>query len=273
MRSITFVARSAFTINALLWAPLACTASDLTPAIQFDPDSPAIGFTSPPSFVQDTALQLYGPGVAFGWDFELTEEAIIAGVGVYDGDGDGLNGTYYVGLWRVIGPITNDPDFELVFTQEVASGVTAELADGFRTSGVPSTLLEPGHYAVGSFTIPDFSSLPEPLRQSSVEDYLADPTQFIGVVDPVPNEAWLWNYGFQDDPGLGDLATVDGRVDVNFGLPLIARAPGIAPPEPAFLVNGAIVGPNLYFVPIPEPGAAWMIAVAVGTIYAGCRRV
>jgi len=76
-----------------------------------------------------------------GYEFSLSNTSIIDALGSYDQNGDGLNGTYNIGLWDTSG--------NLLRTASV-SGSGNPLVSSFRWADIVDITLSPGNYIVAS---------------------------------------------------------------------------------------------------------------------------
>lgn len=76
-----------------------------------------------------------------GYSFNIDKGKTIDALGSYDENGDGLNGTYTIGLWDNIG--------NLLSTATVSGGGDP-LVSGFRWATITDITLSPGDYIVAS---------------------------------------------------------------------------------------------------------------------------
>lgn len=76
-----------------------------------------------------------------GYKFNIDKNKTIDALGSYDNDGDGLNGTYTIGLWDNIGTL---------LSTATVSGNGDPLVSGFRWASITDITLSPGDYIVAS---------------------------------------------------------------------------------------------------------------------------
>ena len=81
-----------------------------------------------------------GSSFALGYEFSLSNAATVNALGSYDDNGDGLGGTYTVGLWDVAGT--------LLASATVGTG--DQLASSFRWADISDITLGAGNYIVAS---------------------------------------------------------------------------------------------------------------------------
>jgi hypothetical protein len=200
--------------------------ADSVPAIHFDP---AEGVPDGGSLTFDdrgfAAPIPYEDEKTYGWGFELTRPATLTHLAVFDEAADGLSTSFDVGLWH---------QQELTARVLVPEGDDAPLDGLWRLAPLEPTRLEPGHYIIG-----------------------AAPTT------PTDDPLFAWSFYDGDRETNLEAVTVDRRVDVGHSLRYLSTQQGLHRPDIGLLVTGAHVGPNAFFVPVPEP-AAWVIFVIGG---------
>lgn len=77
-----------------------------------------------------------------GFDFTASGTWTLAGLGVYDLDGDGLGRSHEVGLW--------DSSGTLLYSATVGAGTSGDLLDGFRYLSFAPVTLGAGVYRIGA---------------------------------------------------------------------------------------------------------------------------
>lgn len=78
-----------------------------------------------------------------GWEFTVLSPIRVTKLGVFDFAQDGFAESHQTGIWSTNGT--------LLVQTNLASGTGAELIDGFRYLPITETLLQPGHYIIGTF--------------------------------------------------------------------------------------------------------------------------
>ena len=217
-----------------LLGPLTFASNPTTPAIQFNPDQLVTGW-----IIEPNGLSVVGDDTnnTAGWNFVLTETATVAKLGVFDRNGDGLTNAYEVGIWQ---------GSELLISTEVPQGEVANLDGGWRSVPVQPLTLSAGHYAIGAKLIPTFGVDSE-------------------------SEIFYWNFDVSSNAD-SSLVPVDQRVNVDFSAPRYSSEPGFRNPDSALLVQGAWVGPNVFFLTVPEPTSASILIIASVFLTSASRR-
>jgi PEP-CTERM motif len=107
------------------------------PAVQaaFDP---AVTFTG------NTSTNFVTPAETVGWQFAVSGNILVTGLGVFDSGQDGLLTNHTVGIWLTSAPAT------LLASGTVASGTAGTLVNQFRYVSIAPTLLVPGTYTIGA---------------------------------------------------------------------------------------------------------------------------
>lgn len=112
-------------LGALITAPLAQAAPNLTPALQ----SFTVGQSGGnPGFIGTV-----------GYDFTTTSSFAVTALGFYDDNGDGLLSSHVVGIFDAATQ-------SLLVSATVQAGTTHLLLNGFRWVSVPEIVLAPGSY-------------------------------------------------------------------------------------------------------------------------------
>jgi len=82
-----------------------------------------------------------------GWEFTVTEDLSIAGLGIFDLDDDGLYLSHEIGMWH---------DGELISSATIPAGTDTLLVDDFRYVEIDPFWLEDGEtYVIGNKTFGD----------------------------------------------------------------------------------------------------------------------
>lgn len=155
----------------------------------------------------------------------------------YDTSRDGLSHSHPVGIWKDTTGLTEWPYINggtLITSAMIPAGVTAELSGPWRRVPIAPLVLDVGGYSIGGQN-----------NSQSVDDmvYLANPGP--SVVDP---------------------HVILGAFDYNIGGLDGFHPPG-TPPSGWYLYWGAELGPMLFLEPVPEPGAAQLLAIACGILF------
>jgi hypothetical protein len=170
----------------------------------------------------------------YGWSFRVNSPITIRGLAWLDEGLDGLNHSHTISLWKDQSGATNWSFFGTenalyLNSVEIPSGTNAPLDGSWRRIDFNVALtLEPGGYAVMGIYQPDQE----------------DPFLFTQV--PYPS------------------SVIDSRIQI--GAPMATYGLDFTNPfiTSAYLVNGAILGPNLFIEQVPEPSTILLVMLGAG---------
>jgi hypothetical protein len=174
----------------------------------------------------------YESQATFGWSFQLTQPAVLTHLAVFDEGGDGLQSSFQVGLWG------EAPDISAV----VPAGTDAPLDGLWRLAPVEPIRLEPGYYELGA-----------------------------APAEATADALFMWNFDIFSDADSSKVP-FDPRVNVDQSSPTFTKESGFGRPHTYLLIIGAHVGPNAFFIPVPEPSSVVLAFVATVASLSGAAR-
>jgi len=189
-------------------------------------------------FVGDS-FETAGQGT-FGFEFKVTEELRVTGLGAFDADGSGLASGAWVTLWLDADPIAPNALPTALASVSVPAGTGATLVDHFRYADIAPVTLTPGPTYVVSAYLP----------ADEATEFNLGGAGSSGVFDPrltgVMDRFW-WD----DSPGgNGNDYPIDST----------------------YQPDGAWLGANFLLTAVPEPASASLLAVGVMGIAVWRRR-